>query len=64
MDMLIAFLSLAFFLAFIIGLIKPSIVRMPSRKRSSLIYLGGCFVLAWIGSVSVSDRKRRTGSKR
>ncbi len=50
MDMLIAFLSLAFFLAFIIGLIKPSIVRMPSRKRSSLIYLGGCFVLAWIGS--------------
>ena len=48
--MLIAFLSLAFFLAFIIGLIKPSIVRMPSRKRSSLIYLGGCFVLAWIGS--------------
>lgn len=51
MDMLIAFLSLAFFLAFIIGLIKPSIVRMPSRKRSSLIYLGGCFVLAWIGSV-------------
>lgn len=38
MDTLIAFLSLALFIAFIVGLIKPSLVRMPSRKRSSAVY--------------------------
>ncbi|MED5645324.1 hypothetical protein VZ119_22800, partial [Enterobacter bugandensis] len=33
MDTVIAFLSLALFIAFIVGLIKPSLVRMPNRKR-------------------------------
>ncbi|HAI0063218.1 TPA: hypothetical protein IBK74_003615 [Escherichia coli] len=51
MDTVIAFLSLALFIAFIVGLIKPSLVRMPSRKRSSAVYLGGCLALGLIGSI-------------
>ncbi|EAZ5991672.1 hypothetical protein RLQ00_001638 [Salmonella enterica] len=51
MDILIAFLSLALFIAFIVGLIKPSLVRMPNRKRSSAIYFGGFLVLGFIGSI-------------
>lgn len=51
MDTVIAFLSLALFIAFIIGLIKPSLVRMPNRKRSSAVYLGGCLALGVIGSI-------------
>ncbi|MGR7152902.1 hypothetical protein ACU61Q_06580 [Klebsiella aerogenes] len=51
MDNLIAFLSLALFIAFIVGLIKPSLVRMQNRKRSSAVYLGGCLALAVIGSI-------------
>ena len=51
MDTVIAFLSLALFIAFIVGLIKPSLVRMPNRQRSSAVYLGGCLVLAVIGSI-------------
>lgn len=50
MDNVIAFLSLALFIAFVIGLVKPSLVWMPNRKRSSAIYLGGCLVLGMIGS--------------
>lgn len=48
MDTVIAFLSLALFIAFIIGLFKPSLVRMPNRKRSSAVYLGGCLALGFI----------------
>lgn len=51
MDTVIAFLSLALFIAFIIGLFKPSLVRMPNRKRSSAVYLGGCLALGFIGSI-------------
>lgn len=51
MDTVMAVLSLALFLAFIVGLIKPSLVKMPNRKRSSAIYLGGCLALAVIGSI-------------
>lgn len=50
MDTVIALLSLALFIAFIVGLIRPSLVRMPTRKRSSATYLGGCLALAVIGS--------------
>ncbi|WP_285160058.1 hypothetical protein [Klebsiella oxytoca] len=51
MDTVIAFLSLTLFIAFIVGLIKPSLVRMPNRKRSSAVYLGGCLALGAIGSI-------------
>ena len=40
MDTIIAFLSLAFFVAFFIGLIKPSLVRMPNRKRVRIFMKG------------------------
>ncbi|BBQ88128.1 hypothetical protein WP3W18E06_12560 [Raoultella ornithinolytica] len=49
MDTVIAFLSLALFIAFIVGLIKPSLVRMPNRKRASAVYLG-----ASLGKVRIS----------
>lgn len=45
MDTVIAFLSLVLFIAFIVGLIKPSLVRMPNRKSYSAVYLGGCLAL-------------------
>lgn len=51
MDTVIAVLSLVLFLAFIVGLIKPSLVKMPNRKRSSAIYLGGSMALGVIGSI-------------
>ncbi|EPR9026997.1 hypothetical protein ACU9CR_004339 [Cronobacter dublinensis] len=51
MDTVIAVLSLALFIAFIVGLIKPSLVRMPNRKRSSAVYLAGCLALGTIGSI-------------
>lgn len=51
MDTVIAFLSLVLFLAFIVGLIKPSLVKMPNRKRSSAIFLGGSMALGVIGSI-------------
>lgn len=57
MDTVIAFLSLAFFVAFFIGLIKPSLVRMPNRKRASAVYLGGGFVLSIIGSILYPTEK-------
>jgi len=50
METLIAFLAFISFLAFIIGLFKPSLVKMPDRKRSSLLYLGGTIVFCIIGS--------------
>lgn len=51
METVVAFLSLALFIAFLVGLIKPSWVRMPNRKRSSAIYLGGSLALSVVGSV-------------
>jgi hypothetical protein len=50
MDTLIAILSLVLFLAFIAGLIKPSLVKMPNRKKSSFVYLGGAIALTFVGS--------------
>lgn len=50
METVIAFLSLAFFLAFFVGLVKPSLVRMPSRKKSSLVYFSGSIIFSAIGS--------------
>jgi len=63
MDTLIAILSLVLFLAFITGLIKPSLVKMPNRKKSSLIYLGGAIVLSTIGSTLYPTEQVATASK-
>lgn len=50
MDTLIACISLLLFFAFVVGLIKPRLVRMPNRVLSSVIYLGASLVLAEVGS--------------
>lgn len=50
MDTVITYSSLALFIAFVVGLIKPSLVWMPDRKRSSVIYLGGFLALSVAGS--------------
>ncbi|HBQ9157483.1 TPA: hypothetical protein ND761_002837 [Klebsiella pneumoniae] len=63
MDTVIAFLSLALFIAFIVGLIKPSFVRMPNRKRSIAVYLGGCLVLGVIGSILWPNEKSQPVAK-
>ncbi|RDQ32878.1 hypothetical protein C4A40_03770 [Escherichia coli] len=63
MDTVIAFLSLAFFVVFFIGLIKPSLVRMPNRKRASAVYLGGGFVLSIIGSILYPTEKSQPVAK-
>ncbi|HEY2452301.1 MAG TPA: hypothetical protein VGI71_06715 [Scandinavium sp.] len=63
MDTLIAILSLVLFLAFIAGLIKPSLVKMPNRKKSSLIYLSGAIVLSVIGSTLYPTEPAATASK-
>ena len=63
MDTIIAFLSLAFFVAFFIGLIRPSLVRMPNRKRASAVYLGGGFVLSIIGSILYPTEKSQPVAK-
>ncbi|CAM3159075.1 Uncharacterised protein [Escherichia coli] len=63
MDTVIAFLSLAFFVAFFIGLIKPSLVRMPNRKRASAVYLGGGFALSIIGSILYQTEKSQPVAK-
>ncbi|GEM_PF-1934381 len=51
MGTILALLSVAFFLAFIVGLFRPSLVKMPSRKRAALVYFGGSIVFSVIGSI-------------
>lgn len=63
MGTLIALLSLVFLLAFVVGLIKPSVVRMPSRKRSSAVYLGGFFILIILGSTFFPTENNSTVDK-
>lgn len=63
MDTVIAILSVVLFLAFITGLIKPSLVKMPSRKKSSLVYLGGSIILSVIGSTLYPTEQAATASK-
>lgn len=43
---LLSSLSFVLFVAFIIGLVNPSLVKMQNRKRSTAIYLGGFLGLA------------------
>ncbi|PLR45441.1 hypothetical protein [Chimaeribacter arupi] len=63
MGTIIALLSLLCLLAFIVGLIKPSVVRMPNRIRSSVIYLGGWLVLSILGSTLYPSSKSHAPSQ-
>lgn len=51
MNSLISLVAFVLFVAFIIGLIKPSLVKMPNRKRSSAIFLGGFLALVIVNAV-------------
>ncbi|MCX9039768.1 hypothetical protein NLN82_27655 [Citrobacter portucalensis] len=66
MGSVVALLSVTLFIAFVVGLFKPSLVRMPNRKRSSAIYLGGSLILSIIGSslwpVEHSKSEEKTNS--
>ncbi|EKY3915595.1 hypothetical protein ACV4J8_004336, partial [Enterobacter hormaechei] len=51
MSSLISLVAFVLFVGFIIGLIKPSLVKMPNRKRSSAIFLGGFLALVVVSAV-------------
>lgn len=51
MSTLISLIAFILFAAFIIGLIKPPLVRMSGRKQVSAVYLGGFLALCVINAV-------------
>lgn len=51
MDKLFVFISGISMVAFWVGLVKPSLVGMPNRKRSSFFYLAICLVSSGVGTV-------------
>lgn len=48
------------FLAFVVGIIKPQAVKMPSRSKAVIVYLGAFLVFAVIGSQLSTDKKDAT----
>lgn len=50
-------LALLSLLAFVIGIIKPQIVKMPNRKKVAIFYLGGFLVMAMIAGALFPDAK-------
>ncbi|MCT8345445.1 MULTISPECIES: hypothetical protein [Photorhabdus] len=50
MENIFATVAVITFIAFVVGLIKPSLVLMPNRKKSSFIYLLAFFASITIGS--------------
>ena len=61
MNGLFTFLTTIAFLALIVGLIKPSWVRMPSRKRVGMIYGGAWLVFFILFGITSSPAKTATG---
>ncbi|MEC5345056.1 hypothetical protein ABRZ24_20910 [Brenneria populi] len=57
MDNLLALISVAAFIAFLIGLVKPKLVLMPSRGRSCATYAAAFFIPAVIGSTFFPTKK-------
>ncbi|WP_418132389.1 hypothetical protein [Morganella morganii] len=55
-------LALLSLLAFVIGIIKPQIVKMPNRKKVSIFYLGGFLVMAMIAGALFPDVKNEPQS--
>ena len=51
MSTFLSLIAFILFAAFIIGLIKPSLVRMSGRKQASAVYLGGFLVLCAINAI-------------
>ncbi len=53
-SLILAILSL---LAFVLGLIKPKIVKMPNRKKATIFYLNVCLVMVILTVVLIPDVK-------
>ena len=51
MSTFLSLIAFILFAAFIIGLIKPSLVRMSGRKQVSAVYLGGFLALCAINAI-------------
>ncbi|HFQ9141167.1 TPA: hypothetical protein ACHTOV_003633 [Enterobacter cancerogenus] len=51
MSTFLSVIAFILFAAFIIGLIKPSLVRMSGRKQVSAVYLGGFLALCVINAI-------------
>lgn len=49
---------LLFFAVGLIGLVKPSVVRMQSRKHSALIGFGGGFLMLVVGLIVIPDQPK------
>ncbi|WP_413528292.1 hypothetical protein [Rahnella inusitata] len=63
MELILSFISLFCLLAFILGLIKPQWVKMPSRKHSSAIY-GLAFVFVGLLSASLFPTVQKDVAKK
>lgn len=50
-------LALLSLLAFVLGIIKPQIVKMPNRKKVTIFYLGGFVVMAMVAGALFPDAK-------
>ena len=50
--------SILFFFVGLIGLVKPSLVRMSGRKKSALIGLGGGFLMLIVALIVVPDQPK------
>lgn len=55
MDTLFAFLSVILFIGLIVGVVKPSVAKMKSRKMASIIFGGGMIVCLIIFCVLTSS---------
>ena len=52
-------LAVIFFIAFIVGMIKPQAVKMPNRKKAAMVYFGIYAILCWTAFL-FSDTKDET----
>ncbi|AER31191.1 hypothetical protein [Pantoea ananatis] len=59
MDKVLIIFSFAFFVLFLVGLIKPSVVKMKDRKKASLVYFGLGFVSLIAGASMLPDPDKR-----
>ncbi|EKN4696025.1 hypothetical protein ABF228_002648 [Yersinia ruckeri] len=63
MELILTVVSLFALLAFILGLIKPQLVRMPSRKRASVVFGFTFFFAAMLGSTLYPTKRQSTTTK-
>ena len=64
MSTLLSLIAFMLFVAFIIGVIKPSLVRMSGRKQVSAVYLGGFLALCVINAVLFKAEPGQTVAKK